>query len=122
MRGLGNKTPLSAVVEDLVFAAIDIEPLSQPRTATLLNMSGRRLQRFLADEGTSFRFIARHCAFAHAAAELEAGKSVTEVALSLGYDYTQNFTTAFTAKFGVSPSNYQREMKFGNSRSGVPKS
>ena len=44
----------------------------------------------------------------HAMRRLEAGASVTEVALEVGYDSPSAFSQAFRRQFGRSPSQHRR--------------
>lgn len=78
--------------------------------AASLNMSQRTLNRYLGNEGASYRALAGRVQHELACARLTDGnRSVTEVAYSLGFADTSNFARAFRARAGCSPSTYQRQ-------------
>lgn len=114
-RDLATPTSLTPIVEDIVSATIGIESITQPKTAALLDLSVRRLQRYLAAEGTSFRNILQRVTFDYAATALEEGNNVTDIALSLGYDHAQNFASAFGIRLGLSPTEFRRRINIGMS-------
>ena len=65
----------------------------------------RTIERcFLADTGLSVGEWRRRVRLFHAMRLLEAGTSVTEVALEVGYASTSAFSQAFARQFGRSPS------------------
>ena len=74
-------------------------------TARHLRLSVRTLQRRLADEGTNYRTILATERYRRACALLqETEHSITDIALTLGYDYTEDFTRAFAKIHGCPPS------------------
>lgn len=80
-----------------------------PEVARVLNLSTRSLNRYLEREGTRFRDIAGQVNHRLACERLAgAGMSVTEVAYSLGFNDTANFTRAFRTREGCSPSEYRK--------------
>lgn len=77
--------------------------------AATLNISKRTLNRYLAREGTSYRELAGRIQHEIACERLErGGMSVTECAYSLGFKDRANFTRAFRARGGCSPSEHRR--------------
>lgn len=82
---------------------------TQGEIAGLFNISTRTLNRYLQLENTSFRDIARRVQHVLAQQRLKSGSmTVTEVAFSLGFSDTANFTRAFRTIEGCSPSEFQR--------------
>lgn len=77
--------------------------------ARKLAMSGRSLQRRLADHGTSFRELLQRIRF-ELAEEYLAGSDlrVSEIAGLLGYSEANSFTNAFRAEKGLSPTQWRK--------------
>jgi len=92
-------------VTELARASMGITRPSQPKIAAMMGMNVRALQRSLQIEQTTFRQILKHSRQAVALDDLQAGKSVTETAMKLGYDHPQNFATAFRKWHGHAPSS-----------------
>ncbi len=85
----------------------------QPTLAALagrLHMSGRTLQRRLADHGTTFQQVLDETRFNMAKAQLlEPGLSLFEVAMMLAYADQSAFNHAFKRMAGVSPGEYRQQ-------------
>lgn len=82
---------------------------SQDEMAKLLNLSARTLNRYLQREGSSFRSLAAQVHHELACQRLLGGtQSVTEIAYSLGYTCTSNFTRAFRGRAGCSPTDFRQ--------------
>tara|TARA_R110000787_G_scaffold20281_15_gene60397 strand:- start:1300 stop:2379 length:1080 start_codon:yes stop_codon:yes gene_type:complete len=78
--------------------------------AHLRNLSARTLDRHLKREGFGFRDLLKSARHEKACRMLIANRlGITEIALELGYTDAANFTRAFRAQFGLSPSAYRRE-------------
>jgi AraC-like DNA-binding protein len=76
--------------------------------AGALNLSTRTLNRYLEREGTSYRELAGRIQHELACERLAAGVlSITEIAYSLGFRDTANFTRAFRSRAGCSPRDYR---------------
>jgi len=76
--------------------------------AATLNMSKRTLNRYLEREGTSYRELAGRIQHEIACERLDrGGMSVSECAYSLGFKDRANFTRAFRARTGYSPSRHR---------------
>lgn len=76
--------------------------------AGALNLSTRTLNRYLEREGTSYRELAGRIQHELACERLAAGTlSITEIAYSLGFRDTANFTRAFRSRAGCSPRDYR---------------
>lgn len=85
-------------------AEASIEELARKAGASL-----RTLERcFLAETGVAVGEWRRRMRLFHAVRLLEAGESVTNVALEVGYSTTSAFSAAFTREFGRSPTGRRR--------------
>nr|MBV6630081.1 AraC family transcriptional regulator ligand-binding domain-containing protein [Oceanococcus sp. HetDA_MAG_MS8] len=82
--------------------------------AGVLNISTRTLNRHLQNEGTTFREIAGQVQHELACKRLcDPHLSVTEIALSLGFTETANFSRFFKSKQGVSPRAFRNQQLRG---------
>jgi AraC-like DNA-binding protein len=105
-----------ALPNDLAgLASLQIDSLLSGRAVTLellaesLGMSGRSLQRCLANQGASFTALLGDLRLRRAAEWLQrTDKPVVEIALDLGYTDASNFTRAFRRAIGVSPSVFRK--------------
>jgi len=80
------------------------DPRSLEVLASRAGISGRTLTRlFLRETGLSFRAWRRRLRLLKSLNGLEAGDSVTSVALDCGYTSTSAFIAAFRKEFGASP-------------------
>ena len=78
--------------------------------ALLMGMSRRSFTRiFRMQTGMSFGEWRQQACLLSALTQLSLGKTVTEVALELGYSNTSAFTTSFHRTMGVSPSQYLKQ-------------
>lgn len=88
------------------------EPASNASIMQLARKAGaslRTIERcFLADTGVPVGEWRRRMRLFHALRLLEAGASVTSVALDTGYATTSAFSAAFTREFGRSPTGRRR--------------
>jgi AraC-like DNA-binding protein len=89
----------------------------QPRLeelASILNITARTLDRYLRKEGTTFRVLAVEIRNARACAMLrQGGFAVSQIAYRLGYSDLANFSHAFKAANGCSPSAFAEQHKQG---------
>lgn len=77
------------------------------RIAEQLQMSGRHLNRKLADEGTTFKLLSDQVKFAEARTLLAGGHhSLADIAEQLGFSDDSAFSKAFRRWAGCSPSQY----------------
>jgi len=88
--------------------------MEQPKIDTVaesLGMSGRSLQRALSEEGRSFRDLLNEAQFKQGVRLLaDPVKTVTDIALELGYGETSGFSRAFARIAGMSPREYRRRI------------
>jgi AraC-like DNA-binding protein len=81
------------------------------RAAQSLDVGVRSLQRRLGRENTSFRELGNHMRLNRALELMRLGQdSVAGIASTLGYASSNNFSRAFKAQAGVSPSDYMARM------------
>lgn len=77
------------------------------RMAAELAVSGRHLNRLLAEEGLSFKVLRERELHRLAAEELRAGRSVMQVSERLGFSEETAFVRAFRRWEGVTPARYR---------------
>ncbi len=100
---LGTSTQEAA--RRLIEASLGLAPVTLERVAAGLNMSSRKLQRRLFQEGTSVRQLLEECRRAKAKRLLgEPDARVGQTALSLGYADTTAFWRAHRKWTGSNPS------------------
>jgi AraC-like DNA-binding protein len=79
--------------------------------AEMMSMSRRTLQRRLAESGFSYSDLVSQVRLENAARFLaDTGMPVTQIAVSLGYTDSSNFTRAFRTRTGLSPSEYRENV------------
>lgn len=89
--------------------------LSVEAVAEDLQMSPRKLQQLLANEGSSFRKLLHEVLFQRAKAYLsDPAISVSEVAALLGYSEQSPFQNAFKNWAGVTPGVWRKSMQLRN--------
>lgn len=80
--------------------------------ANRLGISSRQLHRILSERGVTYRSLVRDVKFARAKKMLLDGQqSVTVIADMLGYADTSNFSKAFKAEMGISPSDFSKTLR-----------
>ena len=80
--------------------------------ADIAGLSTRTLQRWLTDEGLSYRDLLDEVRYETAIDLLQnTGNSITDIANLLGYSDPSHFARAFRRMAGVSPGEYQKKMK-----------
>lgn len=81
-------------------------------TSAMAGISVRTLQRYLNQEGYSYRDLAERVRLRRARDLLtQTDVTVTEAALMLGYSEHANFTRAFRRSTGLSPLEFRRHMR-----------
>ncbi|MEN8720421.1 MAG: AraC family transcriptional regulator ligand-binding domain-containing protein [Oceanococcaceae bacterium] len=76
--------------------------------ADVMNISTRSLHRYLEKEGSSFRELAKKVQHQLACERLKDSRhSITEIAISLGFTESSNFSRFFAARQGMSPRAYR---------------
>lgn len=82
---------------------------SVDRAAALAGMSRRTLQRRLAEHGLSYSRFLDQCAFDVARDLLgDRQHSITDIALSVGYDDPSHFSRAFRRISGMTPTQFRK--------------
>ncbi len=104
----GHQQPLSARVSRLIHELIPLGEATLPTIAPMLGMNVRGLQRALKQSGTEFRSLMDEARFGIARSELEQNRSITDVALNLGYSELSAFSRAFKRWSGVAPQHWRQ--------------
>lgn len=88
-------------------------------TAAMAGISVRTLQRYLNQEGYSYRDLAERVRLRRARDLLtQTDVTITEAALMLGYSEHANFTRAFRRTTGLSPAEFRHHMRRIGARKG----
>jgi AraC-like DNA-binding protein len=107
-RTLQEKGPYSGRVQRLIVEHLGGTPLTPSTVARALAVSGRTLNRRLADEGTSFRGLLDEVRQEFACALLQdRSLSVGDVAFFLQYSEPAAFHRAFRRWTGQAPSDFR---------------
>jgi AraC-like DNA-binding protein len=98
-------------VRQVLRLQIEESEISIERAAQSLDIGVRALQRRLGKENTSFRGLGKLVRMERSIELIRQGQHrVTEIASLLGYSSSNNFSRAFKAQIGVSPSGYMARM------------
>ncbi len=81
------------------------------RVAELLGISGRHLNRRLADEGSSFKLLRDATLHQMAVERLQSEESLRSIAVALGFSDESAFAKAFRRWTGLSPAQYRRQLE-----------
>ncbi|MDC0661448.1 AraC family transcriptional regulator [Marinobacter sp. SS21] len=101
-------TPFSHRVKQLVAAQLQQGEPKIQRIAERLNLTERSLRRHLRQEGRTYRELVQQCRMEVAEHYLShSDMSVTDIALSIGFSDTSNFSRAFARHAGKSPSEFR---------------
>jgi AraC-like DNA-binding protein len=103
---LQARRSLAARLYQLLLRSNEALP-SLEQVAEQLEMSSRTLHRRLEAEGVRFRDMVNETRMHRAEKMLKQGHSVTDIAHTLGYGDSANFTRAFRRRHGVPPSQYK---------------
>lgn len=108
MQHVKEESSLKDWVAMMLNAAVDYQPKLE-ELAGLLNIAGRTLDRYLRQEGTTFRILSLEIRNRRAQAMLGEGSlPVSQIAYRLGYSDVANFGHAFRSMNGCSPSAYRQ--------------
>ncbi len=88
--------------------------LTVKRSAEILNMSTRTLQRKLADEGATFRALKDSLMFTCAVEMMSEGFPLTQIAIQLSFADLSQFSRAFKRVSGLSPQKYHKSILMGD--------
>lgn len=109
--GLLGSTRYTHMVRRHINQSLADSELSLADIADALNLSERTLQRFLSNEGSSFRNLMDDVKKEAAKRFIQAThSSVSEVAFALGFNDSGNFTRAFKRWFGCAPHIYRQRI------------
>ena len=108
----GNKHPQAIAVRDILLAA----PASPPSMADLSRMVGLPPRKLSAQFRAAFgkpilEWLADWRLVRARELVIDGGVSITDIAFSLGYAHVPTFTTAFTRRFGVPPTQLRASVK-----------
>ena len=112
-----NKNPLFETniaheIEQLLPTIFGLRKSSIIDVAEILDVSPKKLQRLLSEEGTTFSNILGTVRKGMAKRLLfESDILISHLAISLDYSSTEAFNTACQRWFGVSPSQYREDMR-----------
>ena len=110
MLGLQYGEDIEAKTRQLIADAVGTEQCTLPLVAQHLCMDERTLQRRLQESGTSFRALLETQRARLAKRHLrDSQKSLTEVALLLGYSELSAFSRSFRRWHGCSPKTWQAD-------------
>ena len=106
--------PSRSLVRDAIAASLPDGGASLRRTAQVLGVSTRSLQRHLADTGTSYSELVADVRL-DVACRLLAGteKRMSDIALLLGYTGPSSFSRSFMRLMKMQPVAYRREHRNG---------
>jgi AraC-like DNA-binding protein len=97
-------------VKTAIFDQLSCGKVTEEDIAGLLNMSKRKLQLKLADEGVRFKTLVDEIRTQMAKAYLdENNHCMSEIAFLLGFSEVSSFSRAFKRWMGISPGQYQKE-------------
>lgn len=116
---LQKKSSYSDRVKD-VLCIQDGTFLSLPAVASLLNASPRSLIRKLKEEGTSYQKLLDEEHKRLSIHYLNTSKiSIEAIAFAMGYEYVANFRRAFKRWYGITPSDYRKQLLDGGYSHGL---
>lgn len=102
---------IDAQVESALIQMLPSGQIQEKMIADKLHLSGRTLQRRLAEQGTSFNALLQETRKNLAGQYIrDHSLALSEIAYLLGFSEQSNFTRAFKRWFGSSPSRYRSEM------------
>jgi transcriptional regulator GlxA family with amidase domain len=111
LRASAPRSPIARSIAEYV-AADPARPATVAALAAHANVSPRHLTRVMRDElGTTPMGFVSAMRFDLAIRYLESGASVARAASDAGYRSAEALRRAFTARLGVTPSDYQRRFR-----------
>ncbi len=110
MQSFEEKSDIRERVKAAIREAIHEHRLSFRIVANSVNMSDRNLRNALTGEGVRYRELVEYVRRDLCNAYMRDGRSLTEIAQSLGYNDQSAFTRAFKNWYGVAPSDFKPEV------------
>jgi AraC-like DNA-binding protein len=108
---LNHPEPLQSVIGIVLLRLLDGQT-DVEGAAERLSMSVRSLQRLLQQHGLTYRDLLDRARMLRARSLLsETNRSITEIALALGYSDPPNFTRAFRRLAGRSPTEFRATLR-----------
>ena len=108
--GESGRFPTQIYLQEKLKEHVNEEDLNLERFCKICRMHPRSFQRFLAENGTSFREMRDELRRAIASDMLSgSGKSIAEIAAHVGYSSPAAFDRAFRRWTGETPSNYRKK-------------
>ena len=99
----------TASLRSAVMHYIEHEAERIARVADAFGVTERTFRRHLKTAGLSYSELVDETRYRRSLMLLkDSSLSITELALSLGYQYPENFTRAFRKRVGVSPNDYRK--------------
>ena len=106
------ETSMAHTVERLLPSIFGLRKSSMPDVADILDISPKKLQRLLNDEGVTFSDIIGNVRKGMAKRLLyESDISMSHLAVLLDYSSTESFNTACNRWFGMSPRHYRKKVR-----------
>ena len=111
-KGTRFDTSIAQTVEQILPAVFGMRKSGQLAVANILDVSPKKLQRLLNDEGVTYSEILSNVRKNIARRLLiESDISISHLAVLLDYSSTESFNTACNRWFGVSPSQYRKKVR-----------
>ena len=97
----------SQVLKSLINQSRNTRDFTIEKTAQALDMSVRKMQRLLKEEGITFRHLTEQVLLEQAKVMLRGHHNIIDIAIEFGYSDAANFTRAFKRWSGVSPTVFR---------------
>ena len=106
MRHIRNRGEITGWIKMMLSESYQVPTLEE--CASLLNISGKTLQRYIQKENSSFHSLRKEVLLQRSTTLLTQGtQTVSSIANELGYASPANFIRAFKAETGLTPVQYR---------------